>query len=1633
MPADPNRVRDLFLAAVELRPDQRPDYLAGACGGDADLRAEVERLLLAHADPDSILEPPAPDPVDATGTFGAEPDARAGAPSDFPPFGATGTFGGTETRPARSTAAEIGTVLAGRYALVAVIGEGGMGSVYLASQSEPVKRQVALKLIKAGMDSKGVLARFDAERQALALMDHPNIARIYDGGVTDKGQPFFVMELVQGVPLTEYCDQKRLTVDARLQLFVAVCQAVQHAHQKGIIHRDLKPSNVLVTEVDGKPTPKVIDFGVAKATEQKLTELSFADVGAIVGTPAYMSPEQADPTSMDIDTRTDVYALGVMLYELLTGSPPLDTKQFKRGAVLEMLRMVREVEPPRPSTKLSATDALPNIAANRGTEPAKLAKSLQGELDWVVMKALEKDRTRRYDSANGLADDVQRYLADEVVEARPPSTGYRLKKFVKRNKAQVVAAGLVLLALVGGIVGTSLGMLRAETARRAEEEQRRTADRERDKAEGLAEKNAKLATANAQLAEEEASAKRAATKLAEDNSKLAADERSAKNAALEATREREQQLLRTKAILLNSQLERVAQVQERDPTAALTLLHDTDACPLDMRDMAWNFLERACRRHQVAAFTLPEARLLRLQTISADGKWLALVVDHSKPDPKGVPGQSETEGKVTVIEIPSGKVRTELPPFPDSVHCLAFSPDGGKLAVVTSGPIGRIRDEKGELVPRVKIPGKVQIWDVAETKKVATLEGHTDHILTVAFGPDGTRLATGSMDATARVWDLKTAKELHSFPQHGKAVPAVAFSPNGQRLATGGLDNTVKVWDLDGFKLVSTWTPAANPNPEWAAKRDLDLSVFPGRNVGAGLAGTSDGVIDLDFSPDGTSVVSANANWLIEIRDVASGQLRTTLRDFNTPAPWVRFHRDGKSVFVAQYMTALAVTQWDATTGQQLLRLPCVYPQQLPGAFSKERSLFATTGHARGRAAAAQEIHGDAISTPVYECRVLDLGAPVERALLKTEKVSGNAAIPVFSPTGDVLAVGCGNRVFLWDVRTGQLRKTLVGHKNHVVGLAFSPDGRALATSSTNGFNAAILGRLPEFGPDDVRLWDVATGEPLGTIPMGQPAIPSVAFSPDGATLATLHWTGGDLLGKGGTAVMSVWDVKTRQLRFTIERAIDSASILGGLQERSRLAFNPADGTLVLLAGRFIGIWNLETRKLQRHFFAGAAGTSGASEFVSMALRPDGKWIATVGSKLGTIDLKIWNLETGELVKTLNGTQAQFVAFGPDGKNLLTMAGGTVRIWDALTFQNRASFEAHQFTPTMRRILALAISPDGQTIATAVLPQAAGQPDNLREGSVEVKLWDVSRSPTRITFPASRLLFSKFSYSSDSKNLLEASASEGVLRIWDLGTGGVLSTVDTSQNKIGTVTTPDGRYLAALDMEGPEAAKFALFSRTPGEAQAVVNLWDLKTSTLQTVRVGKGAPTGLAFSPDGKTMAILHRVTLRSSGDKVGKNETSYSVEFWDRAEGRATANWPITGMHLLNPVFSPDGGTLVLNASSDGHPEYRGHRTLLLDVRTGRVLHALKEPGEGELFYAAFKFTQDGTRLLVRRGAGTDPITMWDWKAGKRVDGPIPDSAFNTDVSPDGRYELKRMLYGVEVIDRTGKPPAVVSQRRQP
>jgi serine/threonine protein kinase len=417
---------ELFYLALKKGPGDRGTFLDAACAGDGALRNRVEALLQAHANPRSFWAGAAVEPPTDSLTAPGEPTAEF--PAAFPSGGPIGP-----------------------YKLLRLLGEGGMGEVWLAEQTEPVRRQVALKLIKTGMDSKQVLARFEAERQALALMDHPNIARVLDAGAST-ARPFFVMELVKGAPVTRFCDERRLGVKERVGLFVTVCQAVQHAHQKGVIHRDLKPSNVLVALDDDGPVPKVIDFGIAKATGQRLTEKTlFTGLGSVVGTPEYMSPEQAEFDQLDIDTRSDIYSLGVLLYELLTGTTPLDRERVRRLSVLEVLRLVREEEPPRPSTRLSAAAGSPARAESRGPEARQLSAAVRGDLDWIVMKCLEKDRNRRYETASALAEDLQRYLNDHPVLARPPSAGYRFRKFARRNRVALATAAALLSAVAAGI------------------------------------------------------------------------------------------------------------------------------------------------------------------------------------------------------------------------------------------------------------------------------------------------------------------------------------------------------------------------------------------------------------------------------------------------------------------------------------------------------------------------------------------------------------------------------------------------------------------------------------------------------------------------------------------------------------------------------------------------------------------------------------------------------------------------------------------------------------------------------------------------------------------------------------------------------------------------------------------------------------------------------------------------------------------------------------------------------------------------------------------------------------------------------------------------------------------------------
>ena len=477
-------------------PDDRFEEVAAHVDSCPECCAELEKTgafpeLLKTADATEV----------ESGKALAAGVGAAGSPDDSPTASALSLSGINE-----------GSVV-GPYKLLQQLGEGGMGVVYMAEQEKPVRRMVALKIIKPGMDSQQVIARFEAERQALAMMDHHHIAKVLDAGTTDTGRPYFAMELVKGVPITEYCDRNKLTPRDRLEMFVPVCHAIQHAHQKGIIHRDIKPSNVLVTLYDGKPVPKVIDFGIAKAIQQKLTERTmFTGIGQILGTLEYMSPEQAEMNQLDIDTRSDVYSLGVMLYELLTGSTPISKEKLRNVGLEEMLRTIRETEPSKPSTRLSDSgEALPSISAVRKTEPAKLSKLVRGDLDWIVMKALEKDRTRRYETASGLASDIDRFLKDEAVEACPPSASYKFRKFARRNKATIATVTTIAgILLVSTVLSSWLAYkaFKAEGIATAKEQEATAALVAETKAKGEAERQRKLANENATKANREATKSR---------------------------------------------------------------------------------------------------------------------------------------------------------------------------------------------------------------------------------------------------------------------------------------------------------------------------------------------------------------------------------------------------------------------------------------------------------------------------------------------------------------------------------------------------------------------------------------------------------------------------------------------------------------------------------------------------------------------------------------------------------------------------------------------------------------------------------------------------------------------------------------------------------------------------------------------------------------------------------------------------------------------------------------------------------------------------------------------------------------------------------------------------------------------
>jgi WD40 repeat protein/serine/threonine protein kinase len=1192
MSASPNRAREIFVAGLKLAPDQWPAYLQEACGEDDALRGRVQNLLVAHRDAGSFLEPAA---------------------------------GGLLVTSDEPVSERPGTVI-GPYKLLQQIGEGGMGTVFMAEQTQPVQRKVALKIIKPGMDSRQVIARFEAERQALALMDHPNIAKVFDGGTTDSGRPYFVMELVRGIPITKYCDEHRLTPKERLELFMPVCQAIQHAHQKGIIHRDLKPSNVLIAPYDGKPVVKVIDFGVAKATGQRLTEKTlFTELGAMVGTLEYMSPEQAELNNQDIDTRSDIYTLGVVLYELLTGTTPLDRGQLKEAAFTEMLRLIREQQPPKPSTRLSESkDSLPSISAQRQTEPAKLTKLVRGELDWIVMKALEKDRNRRYETANGLAMDVQRYLADEPVLACPPSAGYRLRKFVSRNKAGLTMASVsavALLAVIALIVGSSFTLRlqqeqnRTQSALEDAQEQRARADEIRGEAERL---SSALALQRGLALCEQGDAARGLLWLAH-GLKLAPEQ------AADLQRD----------IRLN-----LARWHRPVHPLKACLRHEGGVGPvafsLDGKVVATVGGDNTVRSWETATgkpvgpplkhdakvlavvfssdgkslVTASEDKTARVWEV-ATGRLLGAALRHANPvsavafGPGGkLIATGTSDGTIRLWEAAIGKP-LDLPLFQQegAVQIVTFSPDGKTLA--TAGDDGTAR-----------------LWEIATGKPLATPLQHQGVIRALVFSPDGKTILTGSSDRTAQLWNVATGKLLVPPLAHQGFVAVVAFSPNGKTCATAGEDGITRLWDTATGRIVwatmphqaAIWALAFSPDGKMVATGSWDNTArlwdaATGKPIGPALA-HGNSVEAVAFSPDGKTVATASEDdGTARLWETSRGRLLTEPLPHSAGVWTLTFSPDGKTLATASGgLNSGEARLWDTATGR-----PISAP--LPHGAEVRALAFAPDG----KTLATGSTDGAARLWEVATGRLL--GVPMRH--------QGPVWVVAFSPNGKTLATGSEDGTArLWDAVTGKLIVPPLQHKGSVRVVVFSPDGTTLLTC------AAKIARL----------WEAATGKPLAIPPLQhRGTVLCAAFRPDGKMVATGLATSET----GDTA--QLWETATG-------KPVGIPMIHHGWV--TCLAFSPDGKTLATgSGGKTARLWDASTGK--------PVGTSMSHDasIIALAFSADSKVLLT-GSWDGTA--RLWDAATGNPLGTplRHHGWVTAVAFSPDGQTVATASrDGTARLW----------------------------------------------------------------------------------------------------------------------------------------------------------------------------------------------------------------------------------------------------------------------------------------------------------------------------------------------------------------------------------
>ena len=1058
-------LRTIFADALEIEDSQaRAAYLVRACGMDTKLRLEVEELIKAQAQAGRFL-PHRPNANDAQLVMlqGAEALAPAGNRSQVPLTEKPGD-------------------LIGRYKLLQKIGEGGCGVVYMAEQEEPIRRKVALKVIKLGMDTKNVVARFEAERQALAMMDHLNIAKVLDAGATETGRPFFVMELVRGTRITQYCDQHKLSTRDRLELFIQVCQAVQHAHQKGIIHRDLKPSNILVMVNDGVAVPKVIDFGIAKATEGRLTDKTlFTAFEQFLGTPAYMSPEQAAMTSLDIDTRSDIYSLGVLLYELLTSKTPFDARELAAAGLDELRRTIREKEPSRPSTRLGTMPdgELTTTARQRGIEAPKLIQVLRGDLDWIVMRCLEKDRARRYETANGLARDIQRHLDNEVVLARPPSTAYRFQRVLRRNKLFFAAGLAVALAL---LAGTGISTWQAVRAGRDRQRVQRNIVRQYvangtrlmndgDMFASLLWYTEALRLDSGDARREEPHRVRIASVLRQcpklinvfshgtmlyhaefspDGTKVVTASNDHTARVWDATTGQQQLALPHDGEVYDASF-------SRDSRKIVTSSRDKNARIWDSRtgkllkslghpDTVWQARFSGDGRLVATACQDGTAQLWDVETgtrVNQPGKqasrvkWVMFSSDGHlfvSIDEGGIACFWDVTTGQKLFQCSDDARRAHDIFSPDSRHFLTsegFSLHVRDAISFKDLPFSPLPDEGGRITASFSPDGRfilgtsesehtTQVWDAATGKPLFSPPiRHSDYLLDLSFGPDSRLFATAGEDNTAQVWSSLTGKALSPPLKHILMVKEIQFASDSRRLIGNSCDQVVRTWDL-------------------AITGELDSGQIPQFEPAQLL------------SSDRTRRLELDASNNVRVVEVVSGNSLAVL-PHDDPVVYTTLSRDGGTVLTAsQADNAVSsmpsrIFLWDARTGRRLNSRP------MPGGFLIQCAAFSPDG--------SKVVTGD----QDYSARLWDARTGV---LLSQPMRHGHRVSWVgFSTDGRTLATACWDRtVRVWDAWTGKPLTPPLRHNARVRGAFWSADGERLNTVTED---------------DQLQVWALADGEPL--------------------------------------------------------------------------------------------------------------------------------------------------------------------------------------------------------------------------------------------------------------------------------------------------------------------------------------------------------------------------------------------------------------------------------------------------------------------------------------------------------------------------------------------------------------------------